>query len=298
MTISKSLIQLMHGELLVESQPGHGSTFRCNLRLQICGHEPEVVVPEPPATELTPRIMLQRILVADDNRINQRVIAAMLKGFVAVIDVVDNGAQAVAAVATHHYDGVFMDCQMPELDGYQATRAIRAREAELKLSRLPIIALTAHALEGARQECLDAGMDDYLSKPIRENDLSGMISRIFGSRLPNPAHDPLTALRSILDTEDLREVAEAVLEEYPRLMHALLTAAEAGDHAGIARIGHSFKGSGASIEFEEVQQLGRDLELQAKSATPEALQVLIHRLHVVSDQTIQIFRNFLSGPHS
>ena len=298
MTISKALIQLMNGELQVESQPGQGSTFRCNLRLPIGVDKRAEPAQIPQKSELVIKIILKRILVADDNRINQRVIVAMLKGYAATIDVVDNGAQAVSAIAAQSYDGVLMDCQMPEMDGYQATRAIRAREVELKLPHLPIIALTADAMEGAREKCLAAGMDDYLSKPIRENDLSGVLNRMFGSGLQTQTQDPLTTLRSIMDADDLRKVAEAVVDEYPRLMQAVEVATEVGDRSGIARIAHSFKGSGASLELNDVQQVGRELEHQAKTAPAETVYALIHRLKRASDRAVQTFRDFLSGPRS
>ncbi len=298
MTITKALIHLMHGELQVESQPGQGSTFRCHLRLPIGAEKRAETAQIPAKSGVVAKVVLKRILVADDNRINQRVIVAMLKGYAAIIDVVDNGAQAVAAIAANSYDGVLMDCQMPEMDGYEATRAIRAREVELKLARLPIIALTADAMEGAREKCLAVGMDDYLSKPIRENDLSGMLTRMFGSGLQAQAQDSLTRLRSIMDADDLRKVAEAVVDEYPRLMQAAEAAAEIGDRSALERVAHNFKGSGASLELNDLQQVGRELEQQAKTAPPDTLQALIHRLKRASDRAVQTFRDFLSGPRA
>jgi len=113
-----------------------------------------------------------KILVAEDNRINQLFIAGLLKQFGCAFDLVDNGEQAVAAVEQRQYDLILMDCQMPEMDGLTATREIRVRESTGLLSgKVPIIALTANAIKGDRERCIEAGMNDYITKPIDSNRL-------------------------------------------------------------------------------------------------------------------------------
>jgi CheY-like chemotaxis protein len=116
--------------------------------------------------------------VAEDNLVNQEVVKAMLQSLGCQVDLVDTGQQAVAAVSEVSYDLVFMDCQMPEMDGYEATRAIRSLEDQDKVrARLPILALTAHAMEGDRERCLAVGMDDYLAKPVTKEDLQNALEK-------------------------------------------------------------------------------------------------------------------------
>jgi CheY-like chemotaxis protein len=117
------------------------------------------------------------VLVAEDNSVNREVALELLEALGYRVDTVCDGRQAVEAVATRRYHLVFMDCQMPRMDGFEATAAIRARQGELGLSRLPIIALTAHALAGDRERCLAQGMDDYMSKPFTQEQLAEMIQR-------------------------------------------------------------------------------------------------------------------------
>ena len=119
-----------------------------------------------------------RILLAEDDPVNQRVAVAMLKKLGHHTIVVDDGQQALERLGDDTFDVVLMDVQMPRLDGYAATRAIRARAAETGAPRLPIVAMTAHAIKGDRERCLDADMDDYLSKPIRMAELAATLDRV------------------------------------------------------------------------------------------------------------------------
>jgi CheY-like chemotaxis protein len=116
-----------------------------------------------------------RLLVTEDNAVNQRVAIAILRKLGFCADVANNGLEAVAMIRAQPYDLVFMDCQMPEMDGFQATRAIRELEGGDR--RVPILAMTANAMQGDRERCLEAGMDDYISKPITIVDLKGALHR-------------------------------------------------------------------------------------------------------------------------
>jgi CheY-like chemotaxis protein len=121
------------------------------------------------------------VLVVDDNEINQLVVVEEVEQIGFEVDVAADGAQAVAKAKAGQYAIILMDCQMPVMDGYAATRAIRAWERSESGVRTPIVALTAHAIAGEREKVIDAGMDDYLSKPLRPNTLERMLERYAGA---------------------------------------------------------------------------------------------------------------------
>lgn len=177
LAISTSLVQLMGGRILVDSVAGGGSTFTftVNARLASAAKEPLVGAGvSSPDKEFAKRLPL-RILVAEDNIVNQRVIVHILAQMGYKPDLVENGAEAVKAVESLFYDLIFMDVHMPEMNGLDAT--LRIRQLRPGVGGPRIIALTADALVGDREKCLSAGMNDYLTKPIRADDIRGAIER-------------------------------------------------------------------------------------------------------------------------
>ena len=172
LAISLRLAGMMGGSIHVESAPGAGSCFRVMLQLAVGSAEKAAVAP--PAGPLSERIPL-RILVAEDNLVNQTVAMLMLRRLGYVADVVANGSEAVAAAARHSYDVILMDVNMPEMDGLEASRRIRRAGTPGSLPR--IIALTANATSGDRAACEAAGMDDFLSKPLLSSRLSAALER-------------------------------------------------------------------------------------------------------------------------
>jgi signal transduction histidine kinase/CheY-like chemotaxis protein len=181
LAISARLVEMMHGKIWVEDGPrGVGSAFHFTARLGRA-EDPVETQEEPsyraPATRRSPFAL--RILVAEDNPVNRKVAACLIERLGHDVTIVTNGSEALDAVEGDSFDAVLMDVQMPDMDGYEATAAIRERERGTG-RRLPIVAVTAHAMSGDEQRCLDAGMDAYLSKPIDADKLAELIDLLSG----------------------------------------------------------------------------------------------------------------------
>lgn len=180
LAISCQLAQRMGGRIQAQSQLGVGSCFRVELPFAPAhGVPPTTELRAPSEHNPLPQRHV-RILVAEDNPVNQLVAVGMLKRLGCLADVVGNGKEAVEALRRLPYDLVFMDCHMPEMDGFEASRTIRAEEND-KNRHVPIVAMTASALSGDRERCLAAGMDDYLAKPVREAELALIVERWLAS---------------------------------------------------------------------------------------------------------------------
>lgn len=177
LVISKRLAEMMGGDISIESEEGKGSSFHFTAHLEASVQQEEnMLEPATPVFEKTNDGPL-RILVVEDNAGNQKLILGMLKKLGLEAETASNGIEALDLYEPGKYSLIFMDCQMPEMDGFEATREIRDVEVELKDVRTPIIALTAMALSGDRERCLEAGMDDYLSKPMENKALKAIISK-------------------------------------------------------------------------------------------------------------------------
>jgi CheY-like chemotaxis protein len=184
LAICSQLVSLMHGRIWVESELGSGSVFHFTAQFSVVEREPgaECVAN---STFIAESVRALRILVAEDNAVNQRVAIGMLEKLGHSVLLARNGLEAVEATRRERFDLVLMDCQMPEMDGFEAAIAIRQFEAQLQqvekgLPPLPVIALTAHAMSGDRDRCFSAGMNDYLAKPIEAAQLAEMIGKYSG----------------------------------------------------------------------------------------------------------------------
>ena len=165
---------MMGGAVGVTSAPGAGSTFWTTLPL-IPVARPETVT-APRAAGTSRRQWQGRILVVEDNPVNQKILAHLLQRRGLIVDTAPNGREAVRMVLNTRYSIVFMDCHMPEMDGYQATGEIRSHEEQRALPRTPIVAMTANAMAGDRELCLRAGMDDYVTKPLTVEELERVLA--------------------------------------------------------------------------------------------------------------------------
>lgn len=181
LVISQRLTEAMGGELSVESSPGSGSTFRMKLPLDALTGTP-ADVPEAPAAAAPPTPLAGKVLLVEDNLVNRMLAAAMLDSLGIKVTEADNGLDALQQMEASRFDLVLMDCQMPLMDGFEATREIRAREQRASAPRTPIIAVTANALSGDSERCLLAGMDAYLAKPFTLDSLREALTPWLGGR--------------------------------------------------------------------------------------------------------------------
>jgi CheY-like chemotaxis protein len=183
-------VQMMGGNIGVDSNPGQGATFWFTLRLRYppTADEAKAVLESEQALSQTEEYNA-RVLLVEDNPVNQEVIRAILESTGCQVEVTTDGHGALERLSRASYDVIFMDCQMPELDGFATTRLIRDREADsasasftpqplaASPAHIPIVALTAYAMKGDREACLAAGMDDYLSKPFSQEQLCAILKR-------------------------------------------------------------------------------------------------------------------------
>lgn len=193
-----------------------------------------------------------RILVAEDNLVNQQVVADMLEQLGYRADIVANGSEALAAIERDTYAAVLMDIQMPEMDGYQATVALRAREVKAGRPRIPIIALTAHALTSDRERAISSGMDDYLSKPVALEALTAVLHRWVS--------EPESKITSHVDVDVSPRVIKLFLEHTPAMITELEQAAAAADLEWLHRAAHKLKGSSSVVRADEIRSLCIQIE--------------------------------------
>ncbi|HET6428877.1 MAG TPA: ATP-binding protein [Phycisphaerae bacterium] len=292
LAITRRLVEMMEGELTIDSAPGEGSTFTVTIPTGSLKGVPTVSSaqqasrgaapvrkPEPPAGA---GLGGARILLAEDGLANQKLVATILRKAGAEVEIAANGAEAVAMASAGQFQLVLMDMQMPEMDGYEATAALRRGGFDR-----PIIALTAHALSGDRQQCLDAGCTDYLSKPINRSTLLEAVARLLGTPAP-PG-------RAVVGAPPSGEAPDVVLSEFvddpligpilDRFVGGLLErtahmtdALDHGDFEELERLAHQLKGAGGGYGYPKLTDLARDLEHAADAADREAAAMALAAL--------------------
>lgn len=269
LAISRLLVDLMHGELNISSREGEGSTFAFTAGFEMPSGE-VVEHEEAPLPEL-PKL---NILLADDNRLNRQLAATVLKEHGHDITSVENGQEVLDLLRAAKFDLVLMDVQMPVMDGISATRAIRTKGSGVITPDIPIVAITAHALKGDRERFLKTGMNAYVSKPIRVNDLIRAIGRAYfgtdndaGTRTAASAtsqsFDRETAL-SLLDGRiDLLSMMDGIfLRDTPKDLEALQESLDQGNMDDAKRHAHSIKGAARTVGAIKAGSLAEQLEYQ------------------------------------
>ncbi|TWU22290.1 Signal transduction histidine-protein kinase BarA [Novipirellula galeiformis] len=248
-----------------------------------------------------------RILVAEDNATNQLFVHEILRSQDWPCDFVGNGREAVEAAVNVDYDMILMDCQMPEVDGYDATRQIREREADGRLvGRLPILALTANAVKGDHERCLDAGMDDYISKPFHPDQLTDAINRFLRQDVDQPfeslenadrghAVEPriLTPIdsetffnRCMGDMEFASSLLDSFMEDGRDRFDEICAHAKRGDAVAAGAVAHGLKGIAGIVAAHDVQSVSAKVESAGKAGKIEVLRSLIDDLREVVDECL------------
>ncbi|MGP1676794.1 MAG: response regulator [Burkholderiales bacterium] len=277
------------------------------------GSPDETGLQGPEAGRLVGGSRVPRVLLAEDNPVNQQVAVAMLEALGCACDVVGNGVEALEAIARERYDAVLMDCQMPVMDGFEAARRLREQEAASGAARLPVIALTAHALEGHREQCLAAGMDSYLSKPYTREQLGQELRQcITGGIEPAPiqvlaAPDTESAAldRTTLDNilglgksggaALLRRVIEIYFRTAPDLIGAMHAAAAANDVTALGKAAHSLKSSSLNVGATRLGWLCREIETAARSNSPDLAAKLVSSITAEYTRVEGLLRTELKG---
>ena len=238
-----------------------------------------------------------RVLLAEDNPVNQQVAVAMLVKRGHEVHVAGNGREAVDAITQREYDVVLMDIQMPEMDGFEATHAIRALP---KGKDLPIVGLTAHALSGERERCLSHGMTDYLAKPFKAHELFALVE---GTAEPKrPAPQPLTAappvdlegfratLREAGAESALYSIIDTFVRQAPDRLAALAGAVASGTGTEIAKAAHVYRGAAATIGARELAELLERVETTARAGDIEQAQEAFEGLSPIAHDVTDYLR--------
>jgi signal transduction histidine kinase/DNA-binding NarL/FixJ family response regulator len=298
LAICRQLASLMGGQVGVQSEPNRGSTFWFEVRLESAVGVRALDVPamkgpaiqapavQPAAAQAAPaltrspaaavagdmRAAAPKILLVEDNAVNREVALGMLENLGCMTDAAENGRSAIEAIGSTTYDVVLMDCQMPVMDGLTATGEIRRREQRSGPSRVPIIALTANAMEGDRERCLAAGMDDFLSKPFTQGQLATLLRRWLALRaLPESEGRDLSRL-PLIDAGVLRNIAslarpallnsmiDLYLQHSPSLLAAIETAAANMQTDALFQAVHTLKSSTANLGGARLAMVAKECE--------------------------------------
>jgi len=279
LSICRKLIDLMGGTIQVASQPGKGSRFWFDVEVPCAAQERMAAPPKTPAAADVSRARGARVLLVEDNPVNRQFALAVLKSVGALVTVAIDGSEAVRMASEAEHDVILMDCQMPVMDGYEATRRIRAAGIAT-----PVIALTANAMEGDRDRCAAAGMDDYLAKPIRPDTLRAAVAAK-ARRVQEPSLEAEVGVDAAEitariggDPELLADISRLFVAHSPEMMQALKTAAAADNGVAMASAAHAIKGSIGNFTQGRPYDVARTLEKTAEAGDLAAARSAIPEL--------------------
>ena len=285
-----------------------------NCLLHILGEDKVESVALPPISSSSPpQFFNKQILIAEDNKVNQEVIKVMLHNLGCQVTVVEDGQQVLQALSQQRYDLIFMDCHMPKLDGFEASIQIRQQECyQTDELHIPIIALTANALHGDRERCIAVGMDDYLSKPVKSEDLQKMLGHYLGvhyseplieNNLKLPNTPELTAMpetHEVLSTTKLEQMRKDMkgrsiawlidlfIRELPNYINELNKAIQTNEGETLYLAAHKFKGGCSNLGAIGMVDLCKQLETLGRAGDLEqAAQIVIHQIPLAAQQLME-----------
>lgn len=317
LSISRGLVELLGGQLVAESEPGRGSTFRFTLALALAPAAAVAALPAPPPD--FQRLRDYRVLLAEDNPVNQLLMQTMLRGWGVVVDTASSGAEALALFRQNLYAVVLMDIQMPGLDGVATTRLLRQHPSPARAAT-PVVALTAHAMPGDAERYRAAGLDAYLAKPFREQALFDLLIRLLR---PAPTPAPLPAVSEPAGTPVIQEVAQLPAGQPPLYDLTLLRRMSGNDDGFVRRLAllfvettppavarleqhlrsrqapelakaaHFLKSSTDGLQLFSLRPVLRDLEAVATGAAPPdwpRLGRLVEQVSVTVEEVVEQLR--------
>jgi len=229
----------------------------------------------------------KKILVVEDNVINQKVAVGQLQVLGYESDVVGSGTEAIKAVHDRPYDLILLDCQMPDIDGYQVARAIRQMGKVIR--RIPIVAMTAHTMEGEREKCLAAGMDDYLAKPVSTQRLSAVLVRWLGTREEVVDREKIAGLQQLARANPtfMRDITGLFREDAALRIHELRDSVARSDAATLQRAAHALKSSSGNIGAARMYALCATIEANARQGNLAGMGEMVQQLSAELERALR-----------
>ena len=261
-------------------------------RAQLASALATVVEPsnvEPPLRRLEPaesRLHARKILVVEDNVINQKVAVGQLRVLGHDAEIANNGVGAIKAVHERPFDLILLDCQMPDMDGYEVARVIRKMGSETR--RIPIVAMTAHTMDGEREKCLAAGMDDYLAKPVSTQRLNAVLVRWLGTREAVVDAEKIAGLQQLARANPsfMRDITGLFREDALLRIHELRDSTSRSDPGMVARAAHSLKSSSGNIGASRMYSLCATIESSARQGSLDGVAEMVEQLATELDHAL------------
>ncbi|PYQ62648.1 MAG: hypothetical protein DMF58_01140 [Acidobacteria bacterium] len=244
---------------------------------------------EPPLRRLEPaesRLHARKILVVEDNVINQKVAVGQLRVLGYDAEIANNGVGAIKAVHERPFDLILLDCQMPDMDGYEVARVIRKMGSETR--RIPIVAMTAHTMDGEREKCLAAGMDDYLAKPVSTQRLNAVLVRWLGTREAVVDAEKIAGLQQLARANPsfMRDITGLFREDALLRIHELRDSTSRSDPGMVARAAHSLKSSSGNIGASRMYSLCATIESSARQGSLDGVAEMVEQLATELDHAL------------